>query len=204
MMKMVARDIEKKFNHRRVLTRISFELAGADSLVITGINGAGKTTLIKILSGLLSPTSGEVTYYLENAAIPREQVYRHIGLVGPYLQLYRDLTAWENLSFFAKARTGGVDHQRILSLLERFGLKGRQMDPLKSYSSGMLQRVKYVMALYDRPRVLFLDEPTSNLDEAGKQLVYEVVQAQKRDNIVIIATNEPEEIRLAEKRVDVA
>ncbi|MCB0313153.1 MAG: hypothetical protein KDH84_07805, partial [Calditrichaeota bacterium] len=76
--------------------------------------------------------------------------------------------------------------------------------PLKSYSSGMLQRVKYVMALYDQPRVLFLDEPTSNLDEAGKQLVYEVVQAQKRDHIVIIATNEPEEIRLAEKRVDVA
>ncbi len=204
IMRIIAHNIEKRFNHRQVLRGISFELGEADSLVITGPNGAGKTTLVKMVCGLLSPTRGSIEYYIDHRKAGVEKVYERIGLVGPYLQLYKDLTAWENLSFFARVRHGKIDREKIRELLERVGLAGREHDALKTYSSGMLQRIKYVAALYHDPQALILDEPTANLDEKGKKLVYEIIEEQKRKNIVIIATNEAEEIQLGAQRVDVA
>lgn len=211
-MRIIANNIEKRFNHRQVLRGISFELAEADSLVITGPNGSGKTTLVKMICGLLSPTRGSIEYYIDDHKTGAERVYKagaekvyeRIGLVGPYLQLYKDLTAWENLAFFARVRHGKIDREKIGKLMARVGLAGREHDALKTYSSGMLQRIKYVAALYHDPRALILDEPTANLDEKGKKLVYEIIEEQKRKNIVIIATNEAEEISFAAKRVDVA
>jgi heme exporter protein A len=180
-MRIVAENIEKKFNHRQIFREINFELNNVDSLVITGANGTGKTTLVRIISGLLSPTSGKINYYQKDQKISHEAVYNRIGLVGPYLQLYKDLTAWENLSFFAKARDGKVNAARILELMEYVGLAGREHDALKTYSSGMLQRVKYVAALYHHPEVLILDEPTANLDEKGKHLVYDIIEEHNCD-----------------------
>ena len=173
-------------------------------MAIAGPNGGGKTTLVRLICGLLTPTGGSIRFFDHDSEIENDQVVRNIGLVGPYLQFYKDLTVWENLSFFANARFGKVDRPRILELLDSFGLKGRQHDPLKTYSSGMLQRVKYVAALYHAPEMLILDEPTSNLDEKGKQRVYEIIASQRKNGIVLIATNEPEEIALAGERVDVA
>lgn len=204
IMRIIAHNIEKRFNHRLVLRGVNFELEEADSLVITGPNGAGKTTLVKIVCGLLSPSAGRLEYYIDNRKAGAEKVYEQIGLVGPYLQLYKDLTAWENLSFFARVRHGKIDREKIGELMARVGLAGREHDTLKTYSSGMLQRIKYVAALYHDPQALILDEPTANLDEKGKKLVYEIIEEQKRKHIVIIATNEAEEIQFAAKRVDVA
>jgi heme exporter protein A len=202
-LRIIAENVEKKFNHRHVIKGINFQLEEADSLVVTGANGTGKTTLVRMISGLLSPSSGKIEYFLDGQQISRESVYSRIGLVGPYLQLYKDLTAWENLAFFAKARHGKVDADRILDLMEYVGLAGREHDELKTYSSGMLQRIKYVAALYHDPDILILDEPTANLDEVGKHLVYDIIEKHKQQHIVIIATNEVEEIKYGAKRVDV-
>ncbi len=202
-MKIIADQIVKMFQRRKVIQGINFDLDSPGSLVITGPNGSGKTTLVRILCGLLSPSSGRVQFYQNHRLIPQEETYRHIGLVGPYLHFYKDLTAWENLHFFAKARFGTVDKKRIFALLDQLGLKNRHNDELKAYSSGMLQRVKYVAALYHQPEILILDEPTANLDNEGKQRVYEIVADQKKKRMVIIATNEPEEIALAAQRVDI-
>ena len=129
-MRIIAENIEKKFNHRQVFREISFELDEVDSLVITGPNGSGKTTLVRIICGLLSPSGGKITYFQKNQKISYEAVYNRIGLVGPYLQLYKDLTAWENLTFFAKARDGKINTGRILELMEYVGLAGREHDAL--------------------------------------------------------------------------
>lgn len=203
-MKIVVENIEKKFRYHSVLKDVSFELQSPDSLVITGSNGSGKTTLVKILCGLLSPTNGKVRLIKNGKEIPTAEQKFHFGLVGPYLQLYKDLTAWENLLFFAKVRGTQPDINRLKNLIESVGLKGREHEELKNYSSGMLQRVKYLTAIYHNPEILVLDEPTSNLDEAGKNFVRQTIAAQSEKGMVIIATNEPEEVALGNQRVEIA
>ena len=134
--------------------------------MLTGPNGSGETTLIRIISNLLRPTKGEVSFYQDNYRKSAKELYSVIGLVGPYLQLYNNLTAFENYTFFAKIRGLNVDVSRFKSLMKRVGLAGRELDELRACSSGMLQRMKYVCALLHQPEILILDEPTSNLDES--------------------------------------
>jgi len=201
--RITADGIYKQFHVRRVLKGISFTVEKGQSVVITGPNGSGKSTLIKILSGLLRPSRGTVQYF--NGDTPRQptELLPAIGLVSPYLQLYPDLTAKEHLEFFGKMRGISGPFQKGLKLMAQFGLKGREADLIKTYSSGMLQRMKYVLALLHQPAVLFVDEPSANLDEEGKETVYALIREYKHDHIVILATNEPQEIHLGDIRVDV-
>ncbi len=204
MWKIKATNITQKFNNRLIFRDISFELNSGESLVITGPNGSGKTTLVRIICQLLKPTAGTVRFYHQDRPLAPEQLYPVIGLVGPYLQLYNSLTALENYKFFARIRGLPVDIRYFRQLMDRLGLKGRELDELRTYSSGMLQRVKYVMALIHQPVVLILDEPTSNLDEKGTEIVYEIMEEQKKEKILILATNEPGEIQFGEKQIRVA
>jgi len=203
MFKIKASGVTKKFNERSVFKNIHFEISSGQSLAITGHNGSGKTTLVRIISGLMSPSEGSVKFYKNDNAIEPENVHSFIGLVGPYLQLYHNLTALENLTFFSKIRGMGANRSRILELMALMGLKGRELDYVKNYSSGMLQRLKYVFALLHEPEILLVDEPTSNLDEAGSAIVYNILKRQKESKILIVATNNPEESRIGQKRIHV-
>lgn len=203
MFKIKASGVSKKFNERSVLKNIHFEISSGQSLAITGHNGSGKTTLVRIISGLMSPSEGSIQYYGNSDAVEPEHIHSLIGLVGPYLQLYQSLTALENLTFFSKIRGLGGNRSKILELMALMGLKGRELDHIKNYSSGMLQRLKYAFALLHEPEILLVDEPTSNLDEAGSAIVYDILKQQMENKILIIATNNPEESRLGQKRIHV-
>ncbi|RLD14097.1 hypothetical protein DRI50_05930 [candidate division KSB1 bacterium] len=202
-MKLLAKNIVKRFGNHIVLRNISFEISNGKSLAIIGSNGSGKTTLIKILANLIAPTRGSVIYQQNGQTIPREHINAHIGLVGPYLQLYQELTARENLYFFARMRNIPDYQKRIAGLMETLGLKGREDDTVKAYSSGMQQRLKYVAALLHQPDVLLVDEPRSNLDEKGIETVYRLLQEQKERSILIIATNDSEDLQLADQTLKV-
>jgi heme exporter protein A len=128
-------------------------------------------------------------------------MFHHIGLVGPYLQLYNNLTAFENYRFFSRIRSLPSNQDYFKALMDRFGLRGRELDELRTFSSGMLQRMKYVIALLHEPEILVLDEPTANLDEAGAAIVYQLMTEQKKDKILILATNEPKEFQFGEQKV---
>jgi heme exporter protein A len=112
--------------------------------------------------------------------------------------LYEDLTAEENLHFFARMKGMGDAVERIGFLMKRFRLAGREDDLVKTYSSGMKQRLKYVFALLGKPSVLLVDEPRSNLDEEGIATVYEFLSEQKKENILIIATNDHDDLNLTD------
>ena len=135
--------------------------------------------------------------------IERENVYKHIGFVGPYLELYEELSARENMQFFAQLRQTPQAETRITELMERVNLAGREDDAVKTYSSGMRQRLKYVFALLNDPRILLLDEPTSNLDAAGSSIVYEIMGEQKKDKILILATNDKADLQFGDIKVAV-
>jgi heme exporter protein A len=199
---VVARDIRKDFNRRVIFEHISFELSHGESLSVTGRNGSGKSTLAKILCGVLIPTTGSVSMTLEDSMIKSEQRRAYIGFVAPYLQLYDEFTGSENLLLATRIRgirRQEVEVDKLLKLVDLFSCRD---DRVGTYSSGMKQRLKYAFALLHKPALLVLDEPMSNLDEAGIQVVKEVIEEQKQIGIVVIATNDAEEAKMCRHNLD--
>ncbi len=119
-------------------------------------------------------------------------------MVSPDLTVYDEMSAIENLRFFAQVRGLGAGPELAKSLLDRFGLGGRGRDLVGAYSSGMKQRLKYAFALMHDPPLLLLDEPTANLDERGIALVHDTIAQARLSKCIVIATNEPEEVRLGD------
>jgi heme exporter protein A len=195
-------DLTKAFSRRVVFRKLSTEFAPARAHAVTGRNGSGKTTLLKVIAGVLSPTSGAVAMVAGGAAVPRAQWHTRLGYVGPYLQMYDEFTALENLEFIRRIRGVDAAAADARGLLERVGLHGRGHDLVRTYSSGMKQRVKYAAALIHDPPVLILDEPTSNLDAEGTRMVYDLIAERKRTGMVIIGTNDREDLELCESRID--
>lgn len=202
-MELTANRIIKRFGHFLVLKNINLKVSSGSAIAITGPNGSGKTTLVKILCNLMAPTRGEVIYQKNGKKIERENIFQYIGLVGPYLQLYQELSAQENIDFFARMRNLKNYSPRVKYLMELFNLNGREHDAVKTYSSGMQQRLKYVCALIHEPEVLFVDEPRSNLDQKGIEAVYSILREQKKDKILVISTNDQEDLTLADQVIQV-
>ena len=202
-MKLIVEKISKNFGEKKILRDISFELGPGSSAAIVGPNGSGKTTLVRIICGLIRPSTGEVKYIKDNEQILAQDIYKSIGLVGPYLELYEELTASENIMFFARMKRVPNAAEKISILMERLNLSGREDDQVKTYSSGMRQRLKYVFALIDDPKILILDEPKSNLDMDGIDRVYDIMNEQKKDNILLLATNDQSDLRYGDFQVEV-
>ncbi len=202
-MELIAEKIVKRFGNFLVLRNISFQVKSGSSIAITGANGSGKTTLVKILCNLMAPTRGKVIYRNNGNVIERGDIYRYIGLVGPYLQLYQELTAQENIDFFARMRNLKNYSEKIRKMMELFKLAGREDDPVKTYSSGMQQRLKYICALMHDPEILFVDEPRSNLDQEGIQAVYRILEEHKKEKILVISTNDQDDLLLADQIIKV-
>lgn len=192
------RGVGKAFNDRPVFRNVSLKVEAPGVWTILGPNGSGKSTLLKVIAGLLTPTSGEVVYLHNGERLRAQQRRQAVGMVAPDIALYRPLTALENLRFFAKARGLTVEDGYLLSLLEQVQLRSRAHDPVATFSTGMVQRLKVLTALVHRPSVLLLDEPGSNLDDAGMEFVRHTVRAQVSHGIVIIATNDTREVHYGE------
>ncbi len=187
--------ISKRFGRRSVLRSVCAEVCSGEGLVVTGQNGAGKSTLLAILAGLLSTDSGRVRYLREGVELTPDERRRRMGLVAPDLTLYPELTAFENLEFFAHVRSLPWTAAESTALLRRLGLEGRGHDLLGSFSSGMRVRMKYAVALQGSPEFLLLDEPTAMLDTQGVEVVESVIAEQRRRGVLVLATNDPRETR---------
>jgi heme exporter protein A len=188
-------DLATGYGARRVFAGVSLELRRGETLVVAGANGSGKSTLLRLLCGLQRPTTGSVTYVAGDRRLRPDEARDLVGWVAPDLQLYRELTAIENLAFFAEVRGLRRARAELEELLGEVGLGGRGGDLLAAYSSGMAQRLRYAYALLHRPGVLLLDEPTVTLDERGAALVERIVATQRERGIAVIATNDPRELR---------
>ena len=199
---ITADGIEKRYNRRKIFSNINFALRENDSLAITGRNGSGKSTLLKIISGALSPTEGEISLTIENKNVAASDRFTLVGFVAPYLQLYDEFTALENLRLLRRIRGIRTSDETMLALLRRVNLFDRRNDFVRTYSSGMKQRLKYAFALLHEPPVLLLDEPASNLDDEGIATVRQIIEEQKKKGILIIATNEQHDAELCQQTID--
>jgi len=186
--------LQKSFGRRLVFNGITFKLNKAGVMGISGPNGSGKSTLIKILAGINSPTKGQVIHSSDGKEIISEKLHNYIGFVSPYLVLYDEFSAWENLTYFSSIRKISFDKVKVENLLDQFLLLNRKDDLVKAYSSGMKQRLKFIFALMHSPLFIFLDEPTSNLDDEGKLTVYNLIQSESKKAIVVVASNEKSDL----------
>lgn len=193
--------IKKSFGRRLIFSGINFELQGRGIFGISGPNGSGKSTLAKIILGLISPSGGKVLHKYNSKEILPEKLHNHIGFVSPYLVLYDEFTASENFHFISKIRGLPPDKNKIEDLLKQFLLFNRKDDLVKTYSSGMKQRLKFIFALMHSPDLIVLDEPTSNLDEEGKESVYNIIRHESENKIVIIASNEGRDLLLCGEKI---
>jgi len=195
-------NLSKVFGRKALFENISFVVNEKHSFAITGKNGSGKSTLVKILCGLLSASRGSIAYTVDDRSIKLEELYSHIGLVSPYLNMYDEFTGEENLQLFMKIRGMKVNNEAVKNLLKEFNIFEHRKKEVRYYSSGMKQRLKYCSALLHKPAALYLDEPTANLDEQGIAIVREVMKKQKENGALIFATNETEDLKYADSSVN--
>jgi len=199
-MRLIIDRVSKSFQSRNVLRSISAEVRDGQLLGIVGPNGSGKSTLVKIVASLIRPSQGRVEFEIDGKSIAGSDIRPYIGMVSPELFLYDELTAFENARFLALM--GGVQLSESRGLFDEFGIGGREHDLVRSFSSGMKQRLKLLIAMQRKPAIMLLDEPTSNLDDSGKALVRKLVDS--REGITVMASNDRTEVQDAAVIIDLA
>ncbi|HEX2786750.1 MAG TPA: ABC transporter ATP-binding protein [Ignavibacteria bacterium] len=208
MIQLICDKISKDFDRKNVFKNVSFDLKTSQSLAITGKNGSGKSTLIKIIANFINPTSGSYKISQNGYGLPQNKLYKATGLIAPYLNLYDELTGYENLLFFYNLKTGvnKLNPQKksiINKYLEELNLSNAKDEQVKNYSSGMRQRLKFAFAIMNDPELLLLDEPTSNLDNEGRDIFFNIIQNRKKNCLILLATNDDEEKKLCDASLNI-
>ncbi len=171
------RNLTKTFGHRLVLRGLNATIHEGDFVTLMGANGVGKTTLIHLIATLSKPSGGHIFINGYNLANSPSELRRFIGLVSHKTLLYDDLTADQNLRFYARMYDVAEATQRIETLLNQVGLLGRQHDPVRTYSRGMQQRLAIARAMLHNPPILLLDEPDTGLDQQATQRLSNLLMA---------------------------
>jgi heme exporter protein A len=181
-------EVTRTFGRRRALHRVSLTADAGTITALLGHNGAGKSTLLSIAATLLRPTSGRVEYGEHDSATGGAALRARIGLLGHDLYLYSELTAAENLRFFAKVYSLDGIERRVDAALERAGLADRRDDIVAGFSRGMRQRLALERSLIHEPRLLLLDEPFTGLDEAARDALRDRLRATREAGAIVVLT----------------
>jgi heme exporter protein A len=194
-MKITINKLAKIYNSKKVFSSISWQPEPGKCNLVTGPNGSGKSTLLRLICGLEKPSAGSIKITFNNDELSVSEIRKVTGLVTPDLALYRHLTARENMLFFAKLGGSFPTEKELCEILVKVGLAGSIDYPLAVFSTGMKQRLKLAYAIFHEPALLLLDEPNTNLDDEGKIVVNSIISEYKSKSMVIIATNDQEEVR---------
>ncbi|MCL4249949.1 MAG: heme ABC exporter ATP-binding protein CcmA [Anaerolineae bacterium] len=192
-----SRALNKAYDLRLVLRQLDIDVLSGECVALLGANGSGKSTLLRLFAGMSKPTSGELT--IGGWDMPREAaaVRAQIGMVSHKPLLYDNLSARENLRFFARLYNvdTAVREERIARLLDKVGLAKRADDRVRAFSRGMQQRLSIARALVHQPAVLLFDEPYTGLDQEGAATLDTLI-AQARDDghTIVVTTHELERV----------
>ena len=181
-------NLGKRFTDRWIFRGITFELCEGQVLTVVGPNGCGKSTLLGIVAGLIPTTEGALTMGSGG--------FGYASLAG---ELYADLTVGEHLELTADLRCCDPRTDELLTLVDLAAAKG---SAARTLSSGMRARLKLAIAVQERPGLLILDEPGAGLDRQGAAVLASVIESQRLRGAVLLATNDPEEMKLATHVLD--
>ena len=178
----------KSFGPRTALAGVDLLVEEGEFLTLVGPNGAGKTTLLRVLATLTRPTSGTVRIAGLDPAKAGDRARRRIGFLSHRTLLYDDLTAEQNLRFYARMYDLQEDTERIPYLTERVGLTARRHDLVRTFSRGMQQRLAVARAVLHQPQVLLLDEPYTGLDPNAAQVLTDLLAELAGEGCIVLLT----------------
>jgi len=187
-MKIILEKISRKYNYEWIFRGIDYEFTESEAYAILGSNGSGKSTLLQIISGHLHPTSGNISYHLNDQPLGPDQFFRYVSYSGPYLELLEEFTLEEMVKFhqhFRKFR----NNLNTETFIQATTLSKNRNKPIRYFSSGMKQRVKLALAILSDTPVVLLDEPASNLDRQGIEWYRDLVAGNRNNRIMIVCSN---------------
>lgn len=185
-------NVSKRFKENLAIKDLTFQIEQGEIFGFLGPSGAGKTTTIKMLTSQLIPTSGKVNVLGREIHIPDREVFQEIGVLTDNSGVYERLTVYDNLSLFAEIT--GAPKTNINEILEKVGLLEESKKEVKKLSKGMKQRLKLARAVLHKPKLLFLDEPTSSLDPGTMQEIHKLLrQLNKEGTTIFLTTHNMEE-----------
>jgi len=194
--------VTKNIGSRLLFANLSFSVQAGECLAITGANGSGKSTLLKLIAGTIHPSSGVIKFSDGSQVLDEEARTLCLGLVSPEMQMYEMLTGIENIRLLAEARGLKLSNAQAVDCCERMGLGVKSADLVKTYSTGMRQRLKIALLLAVDVPVWLLDEPSSNLDNTGRQIISGAIAAAvKEGRSIVLATNDEAEAVYAQRTI---
>ncbi|MBC7399179.1 MAG: ABC transporter ATP-binding protein [Mucilaginibacter sp.] len=194
--------IGRRFNRDWIFRGVDYTFISGESYAILGSNGSGKSTLMAVLNGSLSPSAGTINYFIADKGVEVEQVFQHLSLAAPYLELIEEFSLEEMIDFHFKFKNykPGIDKAAIIDLLN---LPGSSNKLIRYFSSGMKQRLKLALAFCADTPILMLDEPTSNLDAQGVEWYLSLVQQFAKDRLTIVCSNQEHEYSFCKNRLNI-
>ena len=199
-MNITLQNLGRRFNQEWIFKGIDYTFSSNKSYAILGPNGSGKSTLIKVLTGQLTPSEGKLSYSNDSSTIEADDIYQHVSIAAPYIELIEEFTLNELLDFHFKFKRPlpNFDNNQIITLL---GMEKSANKGLKFFSSGMKQRVKLALACCSDSKILFLDEPTSNLDTSGENWYLELVASTSSSGrLLVIGSNQEKEYAFCDEK----
>lgn len=195
--------LSKKFNDTYAVNDLSFTVNEGDIYGFLGQNGAGKSTTIRMLLTLIQPSSGNIEIFGKKLSISRSEILKQVGAVIEKPDLYKYLSAYENLSIFAKMSDIKVSKKLLMDQLKMVGLEDRAKDNVRTFSQGMKQRLGIAVALVHNPALIILDEPTNGLDPQGIADIRNLILRLSREmgKTVLISSHLLSEIELIANRM---
>ena len=201
-MKISLSNIGKRYRYEWIFRAIDYEFLTGQAYAILGANGSGKSTLMKVLSGHLTPSKGEITFENNNQLVEKDEVYRSISYAAPYIELIEELSLEETLQFHARFKPfySGLNSKLLIELL---GMQSSKDKEVRYFSSGMKQRLKLVMAMCTDTPIVLLDEPTTNLDRQGMDWYLGLVEKYTKNRLVIVASNMEEDYGYCQHQLNI-
>jgi ABC-type multidrug transport system ATPase subunit len=196
-------DAGKRFNRDWIFRHFTYTFEEGGSYAITGSNGSGKSTLLQVLSGSMHFNEGVMNYHTADGAIQHEDVFQHIAICAPYLEVVEEMTFIELLDFHQQFKPflPGITSTAIVAEL---GLEKAAQKQIRYYSSGMKQRVKLAQCIFSDTAVVLLDEPCTNLDSTGIALYQELIKKYCSKRLVIVSSNDEVEYSFCKQRINLS
>jgi ABC-type multidrug transport system ATPase subunit len=202
-MKISLTDAGKRFNRDWIFRHFTYTFETGQSYAIVGPNGSGKSTLLQVVSGNMMINEGNVQYSMLNAECPIEEIYKHVSICAPYLEVVEEMTLKEFLDFHHsfKPFLKGITTTSIIAALGLGKAAGKQ---IRNYSSGMKQRVKLAQCIFSDSAIVLLDEPCTNLDTDGIDLYHRLINEHCKERLVIVSSNDEVEYRFCREKISMS